>query len=521
MNNNNSFDPQSNSHSEEIDQETLLKLQKLKPSTKADPKFASMLRQELSDHAQAVSPLLETPSKQPLRIFNYMNKLIMPLIAVAVIASGAGYWYATNDGNSLIGIESANQLLSDKYEVAELDENSFGDLNKVKIVANGRGSSLNGSGGGNNNSAMAESDKMAAPGYGGGGDSSIMPVPDVYTKFEYTGEKITNLPKEQGVLKRLKPEQSSGVVAKIIRIFSFGLINLDKMENTKVQNVAFIEDKEYGLGVNVDLNYGSINMYQNWEKWPQPQYNCYGYQCGPEPRLKPSDIPSDEDAIKIADQFIADYSISKEGYGSGQVLDYSNWRILYEQAPDKDSVYLPEMIQVLYPLRLGGQAVYDEGGSPSGMSVQIDVRTKKASGLYGLETKQFEKSSYLGETDVDRIMEIALRGGYRNYPYYDGVNQTLQLGTPKVQLVRMWYTQDINKQGEELYVPALVFPITTKTEPGYWRKNVIVPLVKDILDNENIYGNPTPMPVDSNIPSDNPNPPVGTEPAIVEETVVN
>lgn len=493
MNPSNNFNPQPNMSNEEIDPAVYNKLKGLNPQIKPDKQFASLLRSELAEKAQALSPRLDKSINKPLTFFSFMNKVIIPIVAVAIVAAGTGYWYANNN-SGLIGLDG-NQLLSDKIAVTELTENSFGDLDKVQIVADNRSNGQGGSGGGSNLTASAEADKMAAPGYGGGG--SFAPVPNT-TKYEYVGKAIDNLPENHGVLQRLKPSQPVGLFNRIIRFFSFGLIDLTKMQNATVQSISFLEDKEYGLNVNVDLNYGSVNIYQNWEKWPQPRYECYGYQCGPQPPLNIRDIPSDSEAVEIADKFLAEYSISREGYADGQVVDFSNWRILYEQAEDKSTIYLPEQVQVIYPLQLSGQTVYDEGGNLSGMNVTVDVRSRKVSGVYGLETKQFEKSSYVGETDVKRIMEMALRGGYRNYdyPYVEGENKSLKLDTPKIQLVRMWYTKDINKQGEDLYVPSLVFPIINSSELNYWRKNVIVPLVKDILDNENIYGNPVPMPVD-------------------------
>lgn len=499
---NENLNPQSNMH-DELDQETLQRLQRLRPNVKPDPKFASMLRQEIGEQANNLSVTLDKTSKQPLTLFSFMNKFIIPLVAVAVVAAGAGYWYSAGNGGALIGF-GGNQLLSDKIAVTELDQNSFGELDQVQILAsnNADAPGIGGPGSGGDtetDAATADSDKMMAPGTGGGsGDVSILPYPEYPTyTYEYGGEEITDLPSEHGVLQRQKPEQPESLVARIIRFFSFGLIDLTKLQNAKLQNVSFIEDREYGLGVNVDLQMGSVNIYQNWEKWPQPRYECYGYYCGPQPPLTPAEIPSDKEAISIADQFLTEYSISREGYADGEVLEYYNWRILYEQAEDKSTVYLPEQINVVYPLRLGDQLVYDESGNLTGMSVTIDVRSRKVAGLYGLETKQFNRSSYIGETDVKRIMEIALRGGYRNYdyPYIEpGKEVTLKLGTPKISLVRMWYTKDVNKPGEELYVPSLVFPIQNAPQ-DYWRKNVVVPLVKDILDNENIYGTPSPYPM--------------------------
>lgn len=507
------------------DKATLAKLAKLKSQANQvspDRNFSNMLRTEIAEKANQHSAFIaastaSTTIKQPLTFLRIMNKVIIPLVAVAVIATGTGYWFASKNDPALLGIDG-NELLSGKYAVTEVDENSFGDLNKVSIIAD---PSRGGQGGGNASAeSKAVADNSAMPvepdmGSGGGG---YYPYPEAVSyKFKYVGQDLTSLPETESVLKRSKPVQPPTLISRLIRMFSFGLIDLGKFENPRMESVSFMEDKDYGLMAYINLNYGTINMNQNWEKWPQYQYGCYGYSCGTIPRLTPADIPADDELIGIADQFMNDYQISREGLGKPFVYDYSNWRIMYDQAQDKSSIYLPEQINVIYPLILEEKDVYDEGGMNSGINITIDIRSKRVSAMYGLETKQYQKSSYKGETDTKRILEIAERGGYRNYIYeYPGKVVTLELGTPTVNLVKMWYSKDNKGPGEELYIPALVFPINNAAQNNYWRKNVIVPLVRDILDNENPqYPQPVPMgdapvttnsepavlPAETNIPS--------------------
>ncbi len=514
---------------DEIDQETLAKLSKLKSTAnqvQPDKQFANLFREELSQHVQerVVISSNQTYNKS-LTFFGFMNKIIIPLVAVAIVASGTGYWYASKNDPALLGVGD-NQLLSGKYAVTEVDENSFGDLNKINIIA---ADQVGGNGVGAN-SSMAQAERGAAPNVPStstaspavGTDKMIAPSepypcgPDcpISYKFKYAGKDLSGLSDEESVLKRSKPEQPATLVSRLLRMFSFGLIDLSKFQNARMQSVSFLEDREYGLVANIDLNIGTINMYQNWEKWPQYPYGCFGYTCGNTPVLTPKDIPSDTELIDIAKQFMNDYQISAEGYGDPFVNDSSNWRVLYDQTNDKSNVYLPEQINVVYPLVLEGQTVYDESGNKSGLNITIDVRSRKVAGLYDLNTKQYQKSAYKGETNVKRILEVAERGGYRSYNYeYPGKVVTLELGTPTIQMVRMWYTQDMNKQGEELYLPAYVFPINNAEQTNYWRKNVIVPLVRDILDNEN-QGYPTPMPMSDAGNSGS----AGGAPAVLPET---
>lgn len=512
----------------------LMQIVAQKPRAEISSTFKQELRHDLVNRIAAQSlkaPVSSQTNYSTINIFSsFMQKFMVPaLVAVVVIVAG-GVWYTNQSNPGLINL-GGGQLLSSQYSVDELAANSFGDLSKVAITnadrnQSGGGTAATGMGAGGD-SAVAETDKMAAPGVGiggGGGDMSILPYPESF-KFSYEGEDITGLTETQSVLKRVKPEQNSGIVSRIISFFSFGLVDLSKFTNTRIQNFSFVEDKEYGLGVNVDLSYGNVSLYQNWEKWPQPRYICEeGGYCGPEPRITEKDIPSDEEAIAIANQFVSDYGVSLDGYGSPIIYEYMPWRIAYENATDKANFYFPEAVNVMYPLVLDGQGVYDEGGSPSGMIVNIDVRTRKVNGMYGLETKQFQKSDYTGETDSKRIIEVAERGGYRNYGWNNGGRTaTLELGTPTIQLVRIWYASDPAKPGEELYVPSLVFPIKNASENNYWRKNITVPLVKDLLDNENQGGGPVtplPMPIDDGpLPvepdggiGDTPDAPVSTEP---------
>ncbi|QQS22602.1 hypothetical protein IPM19_03145 [bacterium] len=488
------------------DKATLAKLAQLKSQANQispDRNFSTMLRAEIADKAnqQAAAHYANSASsnnKPPLTLFSFMNKIIIPLVAVAVIASGTGYWFASKNDPALLGVEG-NELLSGKYAVTEVDENSFGDLNKVSIIAD---PSRNNQGGNNTAADMAapgaEGERAAMPVEPGGGTGGgYYPYPEAVSyKFKYVGSDLANLSETESVLKRSKPVQPPTLISRLIRMFSFGLVDLGKFENPRMESVSFLEDKEYGLAAYINLNYGTINMNQNWEKWPQYQYGCYGYSCGTQPRLTPSDIPGDDELIRIAAQFMNDYQISREGLGKPFVYDYSNWRVLYDQAPDKSSIYIPEQLNVIYPLVLEEKDVYDESGMNSGINITIDIRSKRVSAMYGLETKQYQKSNYKGETDQNRIIEIAERGGYRNYVYeYPGKVVTLELGTPTVNLVKMWYSKDNKGPGEELYIPALVFPINNAAQNNYWRKNVIVPLVRDILDNENPQypGQPIPL----------------------------
>ena len=515
-------------------QKLLTQILQSKPQVEISPSFKQQLRATLEQKIHAsTSSADSTPVRtqsQPKNnlLNNIMNKFMIPALVAVVVLIAGGAWYTNQQNPGLINLGGGGEILSGKYSIDQLEAGSFGDLSKVAIVTGNAATGM-GSGGSNQSTdatKATEAERMAtAPaGSGGGSDASIgiMPVPDGY-EFVYEGEDISGLAETQSVLKRQKPQQDESVVSRIIRIFSFGLVDLTKFTNTRIQSFAFMEEKEYGLGVNIDLNQGNIGIYQNWEKWPQLRYGCDGGYCGAFPRITEADLPSDEEALSIANQFVSDYGISLEGHGAPMVYEAYNWRIAYERAQDKSNFYIPETVNVIYPIEIEGQRVYDESGHPTGMNITIDARTRRVTNMYGLETKQFQSSAYKGETDTKRILEIASRGGYRNQLWESDNKTTLILDTPTIQLVRIWYSTDPSRMGEELYVPSLVFPIRNVDQTTYWRKSIVVPLVSELLDNENQGGGPVtplPMPIDDGpIPvepdggiGDTPEQPDSTEP---------
>lgn len=489
------------------------RLASAKPNVPIDDRFIALLREDIQSQAAQFS------HNKTNNLFSmFMNKILASALVVALVMVAGGVWYIQQTNKPLFstqkfGGSGDEQILSGKYGITTAKEESFGDLAKVAIVANGRGGSNANSVASNflDNPNLSGAEKEAiANGVPISDDTKLIAPGEPYPGqqnyvFKYEGDKLPQVAAEQGVLKRIKPSQPSSLVSRIIGMLSFGLIDLGKFQDVRLQNFSFVEDREFGYGIGVDLQNGFVNMYQNWERWPQNYYSgvqCMSVEACAQPQgLTIDQLPSNEEAFQIADKFLADYSVSKEGYGAPLVQD--NWRIYYERSPDKASYWIPEQVNVVYPLMLEGKAVYEESGYLSGMSVTIDVRTKRATGLSELTTKQFEQSQYKGETDTSRILKIAENGGFRNYPYMDPnvkTKTTLELDTPTVEMVKIWYSADNYRTNNELFVPAFVFPIKNWEKTGYYRQNIIVPLVSDILDSDQNYGQPVPLDVDAPMP---------------------
>jgi hypothetical protein len=478
------------------------RLIKAKPDALVNAQFIANLRSEISDQANAALPRQWSSETNPVTnlISNFMNKVLASALAVMVVLAAGGLWYIQNRTDQPLFQSSqseAGQLLSGKYAVTGVEEESFGNLDRVSIVNTSEkrsASSPKGSGGTGGAPAMSEDARMIAPGE---------PYPAEFT-FKYEGEELTDLDNTQSVLKRSKPVQPESLVSRILNLLSFGLVDLGKFQDMKLQYFAFMEDRDMGYSMNVDMNVGSVSINQNWERWPMPTYDaCVNDYCGPQPRITEEDLPEDTEVFKATDNFLTEYAISKEAYGKPEII-HNQWRIMYEQLPaaEKASYYFPEQITVVYPLILEKQKVLDESGNPSGLNVTYDIRHKKVTSVYDLTTKQFERSEYKGVTDAAKIIKVAEAGGFRNYSGQANANsKVLKLGTPTKQLVKMWYQDNAMSYpshyspGNEIYVPALVFPIKDWQKQNYWRSSIIVPLVADVLNSDPIPSE-KPIPVD-------------------------
>lgn len=478
-----------------------------------DASFISELRQDLQNRAAGMNAAEPQVIKQTNLFTSFMNKALVSALVVAVIVIGAGgVWYAQNSSTPLFNgsaFGGGDQILSGKYDVKAVPQESFGALDKFAVVSTQDAAKLNsspmsstgmGAGGGimgtpDTAMGVSEESKLIAPGE---------PYPgQIYYDFKYEGASaLPGLNATHPVLKRTKPIQPSGLISRVVSLLSFGLLDLNVLQNVQLQNLSFIEDSEYGYGVSVDVMLGMVSMYPNYERWPQPDFN--------QTPLKAQDLPAEADTLAAVETFIQEYKISKEGYGTPRVVE--QWRMAYEaaSAEDRAMMYIPEQIQVVYPLMLENKEVYDESGNVYGLTFMVDAKTLRVTSVYELMSKQFERSEYKGEVDSKRVLDIAENGGFRNYNYPEqqvGRKVELKLGTPTVQMVKIYYSSDNYKTSSDLYLPALVFPITNWKENNYWRQSVMVPLVKSILDTDNQQGRPIPM--------DN----VKTDPAITTNSI--
>ena len=117
----------------------------------------------------------------------------------------------------------------------------------------------------------------------------------------------------------------------------------------------------------------------------------------------------------------------------------------------------------------------------------MHIKSKRVSSAYGLTTQTYESSPYDVEADAKKILAYAETGGANSYRAEGAASVTLELGDPIQGFIKYYnYANAVSLKSlnDELLVPALIFPIKDipKDDPNFYRTAVIVPLVKEVLD---------------------------------------
>jgi len=454
-----------------------------RPEAPIDEAFVARLRGELKSRMRASS------AGNPFINFFTMptNKYLVPGLAVLALAVVGAVTM-----NSLQRPAGAPSSGSDRLAAATIERvgaSAFGSLTGVST-----GARPESGGGGFGAGAGTQAAAPALPPMAGGdaaiGSKMIVApdwIPTIY-KHVYKGETIEGLSDQVDVYRRVRGGAGSGPVGALLGS-DLGLMDLSAAKSPSVQSFAIAENRENGYVITVNPEEGTINIYENYLTWTYPERSCTDEACFNSYRLTEADMLSDEETIRIADAFLAEYGVSKDGYGAPIVRN--EWRAQLLRAADPSTFWFPDGTTVVYPQLIEGKPVYDEGGAPHGLNVNINVRHKRATGLWNLAVQNLQVSSYAGETDASVLVGIAERGGVYGDQYApeNAVTVEVELGTPTLAYTRVW--QWNGGIGSELTVPALVFPVLNAPK-DYWRSNVTVPLAKELLQT---IGNPGILPV--------------------------
>ncbi|HBI17489.1 MAG TPA: hypothetical protein DDY52_05105 [Candidatus Moranbacteria bacterium] len=372
--------------------------------------------------------------------------------------------------------------LSDNKQVTvkEISSNAFGELGSIPADVN-QPISTQGS--------LSYNAREAVKVEGRGGAYMDMGFPNQFI-IAYKGQPLTLNENQATVLRRIK-EMKIDSFNNLISSHS-NLVNLSSFAKAELQSFTLSQDKPFGYNISVNTQEGTVSIDQNWYKWNP---NCTNYGCGEEKPLEKKDMPSDEEIIALADGFIKEHGINMDNFTKGEVN--KEWQRF---APELSSAmpYIPTDITVTYPRKIQNKTVYNlYGGNKDGVMVNVNIRHKRVSGLYGLTTQKYESSLYEAETDFGHLVKIAERGNNQNNYYptpmgdvkvfdapqsekeNESKKKTIELDTPSFELVRYDHYKDYKTK--ELLIPALVFPVIDAQKNNYPQKNIVVPIIKGLF----------------------------------------
>lgn len=478
------------------------KLLKNKPEVRIDENFIQRLRSELMESAP------KSQEKKFLNInFNFMQKLFYAFggaaVTAAVILLLINFLPVRPEepiNLALPGKHGNEKIPFTSGEIKKLSANAFGNLLETGSASN----LASGAGFGSVSKPASEISSVApqagmAKGLGGGGmartqsgvggDTAIMPYPEpVAYKYVYKGKGINLESDKMEIYKK----NNSAIFNGSIPGLNTKLIDLSKFSGTALRSFNIWQDEKLGYEIYVDIENGLISVNNNSKGWYDYSVVCQTEECAEQSRLKPSDIPNDEELIAIANKFIKEKNIDISQYGQPRVEDY--WKREYEAMADKSNAYIPDTMSLIYPLLLNGEEVKDLGGNDYGLRVNVNIRFDKVANLYGLGAYNLDSSEYSIVTSEEKILKMAEMGGYGYwYGYGDMKVVEVELGEPVLGYASYMRWKD--GKNEELFIPSLVFPIMSQPEGLYYRKNIVVPLVEEFFNQDLNQPTPEPMPL--------------------------
>lgn len=467
----------------------LQKMLESEPNTEPDARFVAKLRHKLISYKPKQS--------FSLNIF-HMNKT--PFVVVGMVMTLA---IVTVASVSLVGVPTKKQLIetmpNNFFGVAgapqtfELAANAFGRLGLSGQNAPNKAPMPSANVLGSESAKSSIDTMMPEVGFGGGGgaatspgatkmmaDTSGMPYYDYQYNLVYVGDdfKITD---QQMPVYRLDTDVNiAKAIAGSILNTGLGFINLAKFSGASVGNVSLSQGQGgYNIYLNFDQGRVSLDKNQSYPGvyYAKPMMICDGPNCAtsiyPENTYKQA---SDVELIGAANKFLDEYGIDKSVYGQPVV--------------ENDSV--------IYPIMFDDKISYDSGNYLNGMRVYVNSGDMSVQSVNEIINPIFEKSNYDLETDFAIILKVAQNGGMNGIFY--GATQTdeiLNLGTPKYVYLHQYDYSANDGRARELYIPALYFPIINIPKDRYfYQTSIIVPIVKDFLDNyvNGGIGVPVPMP---------------------------
>ncbi len=442
------IDPGLKKHEIEIAQ-VIEAMTRQKPDTKYDENFAKELRMRVLEKFSTQHAVAKKETYSWFR--SPWVHTLGGAIATLAIAVPVVYFSSPLSGGVI------ENSFSGGTRIARAEANAFGPLQPVSVNTQheGRG---------------GDAQTME---FGGGVEkmSSLLYEP-VYTNYNFSFEStIPSLSETVEVLKRESNNDAGSQYAGVLQRIKMGLFDLGKVNNAYVQSFTLAEDRDRGYVVTVDMVGGYVSIFENYSKWPVRTFQ--------QPTI--SDVLEDEELISIADSFLAEYGIDMRAHAPGTVD--SRWRVGYETATDKSLFYIPNVQTVVYQLVINGKPVYEEYGEPMGIRVNVHSQEKRVTSVDGIMTKTFSASSYVGETDENRLRAILSKG---RMPVYAEPTKTVDVVLENVSegYMRRWQFDEATGTSNEIFVPALIARVQdfeSVQKEGLWQETVVIPLAREML----------------------------------------
>lgn len=440
----------------------LVQLAASRPEVTVDQKFARELR----------ARLLETPARVPV-FQRVLNAIRVPAFATATV------------GIAALALLLSRNLASPGIPTVTVSRdgstNAFGVLAPIATPSP---------------AALGDAAAISArPQSGGGGvtnpapsfaayaeaDAKMMIWNPIRYRYVYAGDAFEIKESTLPVYKRETRSISADALVSGLIPSVRGLFDLGSLKGMKLQNFSLVQDVPFGYQLFVDLMGGNISLNANYMQWPRPDAACQDEACFAQYRLKLEDIPVDEKVIAVAESFLKEHGVSLADYGAPRVE--STWRVQYAATTEPSQRYVPESIQVVYPLRIEGSDAVDESGNAAGLSISVNVRHMRVDNLWGLSANAFRASEYAVEQDTARLLAVLENtGGWPGAYPTDAKVVDVKVDTPSVVLMRSWLPSADGTSGE-VFVPGLRFPVLeTPADQPWFSTAIMVPLPKEILD---------------------------------------
>lgn len=500
------IDPELREHEAEL-VPLLQKLLERDPARKPDAAFVKRLRKELQERVNAVADgAIEhrISYAPPSGFFHRFAYALAGAAAAIVIAVPITLDYSKRHSP----MPPASPETGDESPVAKSDGYAIADQS-AGMPSPGR----------------VGNDPVAGMGYartqsGGGGDMAMGTMSAVSSliapwnpvKYRIEGD-LPTLP--SGTVDVHERTTSSRTIpfSSIAGSFDIDDVDLSSFGNATVDMVTFSQNQPYGYSVSLSMTDGSASINQQWDQWPHPGDGCIDEACARKHQIKASDIPSDAELARIADDFFKRHGIDRSGYGNAVVED--TWQTSYA-ATDGENPWVPDSITVVYPLLIDGKTAMESYGGHAGVSVAVSVREKKVSSVWGLTQSSFKAEKHPAVSDRADIEEfISLTGSETP----DAPTATLK--DPTIGYVRLPSYE--NNVAKDLFVPAIIFRVSAPEGSPYVPRTIAVPLAKDYLDEAKNdvprMNDPVPMPLEGGPAVDVPaqEEPIPPEPLMMEK----